>query len=67
MKYDIPPQFLSGDDDETNIAQTVDELISLLQELPLDMPVHTSAFGVVKVKVYNLNYEDCHVCIEDAD
>ena len=46
---------------EKPIAFNVKELISILQELPKDLPVESTFNSGVKVIVYNYGKSDCHV------
>ncbi len=61
----IPRQFFK--DDKHPHAETVGELIAVLQQLPAELYIGPERQGGVHVIVYNIRRSDIHVGIEEGD
>ena len=61
----IPKKFFR--DEHHPQAETVGELIAVLQQLPAELYIGPESQGGVHVIVYNISLHDIHVGIEEGD
>lgn len=66
VEPDKIPEEYHTDKYPTPRARTVEELIQLLYELPMDLPIGIHEEGVI-LTVYNHHRDNCHLAIEESD